>query len=195
MKTQNKKFTGLLQLKLLALMFATLFAVQDSVKAQEDEIEKSVSEPAIWTLQANSYSRYLEMKKSDAKKLFKAYLTFREDVDHENFNRALKSILESDQQDNAFLVLGSLNSRWDSYLEILSGYDLPKADLEAASDTVCTYMIKYLEARKEAEMAETRFSGRTATSLKEGLDSGLKPILSDEQMADWGVQTARKKKQ
>ena len=52
----------------------------------------------------------------------------------------------------------------------------------------------YLKERKMAEEAGERFSGRTATELKNNLDKSLSSILSQEQMAEWNSATQRKKK-
>ena len=91
-------------------------------------------------------------------------------------------------------MLGSFNSRWDSYQKILLDFNLEEEQLEASSKSLTEYMKVYLKERKMAEEAGERFSGRTATELKNNLDKSLSSILSQEQMAEWNSATQRKKK-
>lgn len=113
----------------------------------------------------------------------------------ESFHEKLEGILEEEQVAGTILVLGSLNARWDTYVGILAGFNLPDGDLALASSEVCTYMVQYLEARAEAAKTNTRFSSVTAASLKGALDQGLSVILSEEQQVEWATRTARKPRQ
>lgn len=213
MKNRNTIHSNAGLKKLALISMATLFLASGSGFAQELNV--------VWSLQTNSYSSHLGLSKSDAKKLASAYTSFREEVatgskqikddlveeqqelageelitrSKEHFNQDLGKIVEEEQLAGAMLVLGSLNARWDSYVKILAGYQLSADDLAVATSEVCTYMVKYLEARAEAAKANTRFSSVTASTLKEALDAGLSKILSEEQKSDWATQTARKSRQ
>lgn len=191
--------------RILAFSFASLFLLNGVSYSQDTGGEQSGNNSDVWALQVNSYSGMLDLSKSKAKKLTKAYISFRKEVrtgisdsdavlSLETFSQNLGKILDNDQQAKALLVLGSLNSRWDTYVKILAGYGLSGEDMKSATSLVCTYMVNYLEARAEAEKSGSRFSSVTARTLKGDLDNGLSQILSGDQKSDWDTQTARKRR-
>ena len=115
-------------------------------------------------------------------------------ANRESFSAELSEFLGQEQAKRALFLLGSLNERWDGYLDLLIGFGLQEDALNKASGSVYEYISEYLEERKKASEAGTRLSGRTATRMKAELDEKIAVSLSEEQYAEWSRSTAFKRK-
>ena len=157
---------------------------QDNKEIKELDLE-------VWTIQAVSVALDLELKKKTQTKLTKSYHEFRiENSDYsleqqEAFAVNLQEFLSSEQAEQAGFQLGSLNNRWDQYLELLLGFGLEEEVMDQSALAVYEYIGKYLVERKKAADANARFSGRISTALKQDLDGKISGLLSEEQIAYW----------
>ncbi len=196
-----------------------LAGVSFSGFAQISDAEKE-SKNAVWKIQATSLAETYSLNKKEIAKLSDVYVKMRQEVQEQNnaldkntdpegykasivnnekeggekIKKELDKILTKELAEEGLMVLGSFNSRWDSYQEVLLGFNLGKEQLSSSSQSLVEYMKLYLKARKIAAESGTRFSGQTATELKSKLDIALSDNLSPEQMAEWNNVTQRKKK-
>lgn len=201
--------------------FIVLISLSNAVIAQSDKKggNETESKTPVWQAQADSFIESFELQKKDAAKLSKSYVKLRETVAEQNkevskkndkeayevnadknmaagkekLKKEIDKVLTAEQADEALLVLGSFSSRWDSYQKVLLDMNLKKEQFSAASKSLSEYMTVYLEARKIADDAGDRFSGRTATELKSNLDKALAGSLDEKQMEAWATATQRKK--
>ncbi|MBN1417042.1 MAG: hypothetical protein JW973_18240 [Bacteroidales bacterium] len=199
--------------------FIILVGFFNSGMAQRNGSEKGLKN-MVWEMQVHSISVSCDLDKKEISKLTNAYLKVRQDVEKQNkqinqktdpdayvantiknenegreqIKKNIDKILEGEQAEEALLLLGSFNSRWDTYQKILLDFNLEKEQLEASSKSLAEYMKVYLKERKLAEEEGERFSGRIATELKNNLDKSLSSILSQEQMDEWISATKFKKK-
>ncbi|MFC2080933.1 hypothetical protein ACFLR8_01830 [Bacteroidota bacterium] len=198
MNHQNHIFRTLWMLPLLLTLL--IMIPGRSVSQETDPREVQKLKQLVVSTQATCVAEDLELDKKASKKLTGSYITLREKsedttgISMEAFNAELGTFLSPEQAKQAYFILGSLNKRWDQYLTILVEFDLEEDAMNKASKAVYEYIEEYLVERKKASDANTRFSGRTATSLKDKLDGEIATILSDEQYAAWSQSTARKKK-
>jgi hypothetical protein len=218
MRTNYSRIKGIATATLL-LVFFILNPCRTYSQGREgkgaDEIDK-----AVWTMQAASVARELGLKKKKQDKLTRAYLGLREDISVKGkeklkelegeerqteadaiarnclgkFNSDLTGLLKPEQASRASFLLGSLNKRWEQYLELLLGFSLEGEAMQNASDAVYMYVDEYLTERKKASDANTRFSGQIATGLKEGLDGRIAEVLTEDQYKTWSETTAFKRK-
>lgn len=183
-------------------------------------IAQKVSESEIWKTQAKSLAQTYGLNDKVADNLSKAYVEVRQEVYNKNketdkeanpeeykatteknqaegqvkIKKEIDKILTGQQAEEAVLLLGSFNSRWDSWQKILVDFKLSDEKMASASKSLTEYMKVYIKARKMADDSGNRLSGKTATELKLKLDNALAGILSQTQKAEWDTATQRKTK-
>ena len=218
MKLQKWNTKGLAMLSLMTVFLVINSAIvlsQNDMNMGGKELNRDV-----WSIQASSVAQDLELKNKSGLKLVEEYLIFREDIavqskeklhdlegearENESdkiiqscldgFSGKLSDFLTPEQASQAFFVLGSLNKRWDQYLTLISGFGLEDEGLNQTSKAVYEYISVYIQERKKASDANTRFSGSIATALKEELDGKIVLVLDDDQYAAWSEATAFKRK-
>jgi hypothetical protein len=86
--------------------------------------------------------------------------------------------------------LGTFSNDWDRMVQLIATFKLADKQTKAL-DLISAYMVDYTAVRNKAIASGDFQSMRTvAQEYKTKLDDGLKPILSEEQMAKWTEATA-----
>lgn len=202
-----------------SLILLLLIMVSYSGMAQKSKSKKD-SKDVIWVMQAEGLATSFGLGKSETASLVNAYVAMRQEVNENNnavdkkekpeayaenaakneaigytkIGKEINKILKDDQAKEAALLLGSFNSRWDSYTKNLLDLKLQDETQKVASKLLAEYMKSYLKERQLAEAAGERFSGRKASELKSNLDASLAEYLTTDQMAEWNTATQRKTK-
>ncbi len=208
-----KKHT-IIRIRGLALLL--FMVISFSGMAQKDKELKNT----IWKIQAESLAETYELGKTESALLSSKYVQMRQSVNEKNktvdkkndpvaysenvaknekqareqLKIVIDKLVNGDRANEALLLLGSFNSRWDSYTKVLVDFAQNQEQLMASSKSLVEYMKLYLKARRMAEESGERFSGRTASELKGKLDTDLAVHLTADQIAVWDTATQRKKK-
>jgi len=217
-RIKYKRMKASQNIKKSITVFIILIAFIFSAMAQNSGTEKDNN--SVWQLQAKTVAESYGLNEKEATKLSKAYVSMRMNVVEQNkevdrkadpeaykanaakneligqnqIKKSIGKILKSEQVEEALLLLGSFNSRWDTYQKVLIDLDLNDTELSSSSIALVEYMKNYLLARKLASDSGERFSGRTASELKSKLDKALSENLDPAKLAQWETATQRKAK-
>ncbi|MCF8379789.1 MAG: hypothetical protein K9H49_09445 [Bacteroidales bacterium] len=201
-------------LLIITLLSSVLFAGRAQKNVGENDNRD------IWALQVSSMSINYDLTGKEILKLSNAYVKMRTNVVEQNklvdknsnpeafqanvaknelagmklIKKSVYKLLKDEQADEAMLLLGSFNARWDSYQKVLIDLNLTEEELATTSKLLADYMKDYLLARKISEESGERFSGRTASELKTKLDKAISENLDQVNFADWEKATQRKPK-
>ncbi len=207
----------ILKISFIAIIISTGFSSQGIAQKGEEELELKEK---VWEMQATCVAESYGSDNKEVNRLIAVYVNIRKEINEKNraldrksnpddykeksllnenegkkeIKKVINKILNPNQVEEVCLLLGSFNSRWDSYQKLLLEMNLGKEELTSSSLALTEYMKLYLKARKIASESGERFSGRTASDLKSNLDKSLSEFLNPVQMSLWLTETQRKAK-